>query len=283
MASYYIKLPPSSGGSSGVSSLNSLTGALTLVAGSNITLTPSGSTITIASTGGGGGISAVSVATANGFAGTSSGGSTPALTLSTTVTGVLVGNGTSINAGVPGTDYQAPGNYITALTGDATASGPGSATLTLATVNSNIGTFNTLTVNAKGLVTAASNTTYQAPITLTTTGTTGAATFVGNTLNIPQYGAGSGLTRAVNVVSTNTNAGSSMAVDYVYIVTATATITLPTAVGNTNLYTIKNQGAFTTTINTTSSQTIDGSLTVSLPIQYTSLSLISDGANWNIV
>jgi len=53
---------------------------------------------------------------------------------------------------------QAAGNYITALTGDGSASGPGSAALTLATVNSNVGSFalSTITVNAKGLVTAAS-------------------------------------------------------------------------------------------------------------------------------
>lgn len=44
---------------------------------------------------------------------------------------------------------------ITALTGDGTATGPGSVALTLATVNSNIGTFAVQTVNAKGLVTAA--------------------------------------------------------------------------------------------------------------------------------
>lgn len=50
---------------------------------------------------------------------------------------------------------QAAGNYITALTGDATASGPGSVALTLATVNGNVGTFASVTVNAKGLVTAA--------------------------------------------------------------------------------------------------------------------------------
>jgi hypothetical protein len=42
-------------GGSGVSSLNSLTGPVTLAAGSNVTLTPSGSTITIAASGGGGG------------------------------------------------------------------------------------------------------------------------------------------------------------------------------------------------------------------------------------
>lgn len=43
------------GGVSGVSSLNSLTGDLTLVGGSGITVTPSGSNLTIAATGGGSG------------------------------------------------------------------------------------------------------------------------------------------------------------------------------------------------------------------------------------
>lgn len=46
--------PRGSGSGSGVSSLNTLTGALTLAAGANITITPSGgNTLTIASTGGG--------------------------------------------------------------------------------------------------------------------------------------------------------------------------------------------------------------------------------------
>lgn len=43
-------------------------------------------------------VTAVSVASANGFAGSSSGGATPALTLSTTITGILQGNGTAISA-----------------------------------------------------------------------------------------------------------------------------------------------------------------------------------------
>jgi hypothetical protein len=53
-------------------------------------------------------VTAVSVATSNGFAGSSSGGATPALTLSTTITGVLKGNGTAISAATAGTDYLAP-------------------------------------------------------------------------------------------------------------------------------------------------------------------------------
>jgi trimeric autotransporter adhesin len=54
---------------------------------------------------------------------------------------------------------QATGNYITALTGDITATGPGSVAATLATVNGNVGAFTNanITVNAKGLITAAAN------------------------------------------------------------------------------------------------------------------------------
>lgn len=64
---------------------------------------------------------------------------------------------------------QPSGNYITALTGDATASGPGSVALTLATVNSNTGSFGSstsipsFTVNGKGLITAASSNVVVAP------------------------------------------------------------------------------------------------------------------------
>lgn len=109
-----------------------------LVAGSNITITPTGTTLTIASTGGGGSgtVSSVSVVSANGFAGTvATATTTPAITISTTITGILKGNGTAISAAVSNTDYQAP-------------------------------------------------------ITLTTTGTSGAATFNGTTLNIPNYADG---------------------------------------------------------------------------------------------
>jgi hypothetical protein len=54
---------------------------------------------------GNGTVTAVSVVPTNGFAGTSSGGSTPAITLTTTITGILKGNGTAISAATSGTDY----------------------------------------------------------------------------------------------------------------------------------------------------------------------------------
>jgi len=78
---------------------------------------------------------------------------------------------------------QTGGNYITALTGDVTASGPGSAAATLATVNSNVGSFGSstsipsFTVNGKGLVTAAGGNAVIAPAE-TLTGTTLAANVV---------------------------------------------------------------------------------------------------------
>jgi len=58
-------------------------------------------------------VTAVSVASANGFAGSSSGGATPALTLSTSITGVLKGNGTALSAATAGTDYVASGTATT--------------------------------------------------------------------------------------------------------------------------------------------------------------------------
>lgn len=88
--------------------------------------------------------------------------------------GSVIGSGTSLaqhvsdvshNGYLTSTDWaifnakQPAGNYITALTGDITATGPGSAVATLATVNSNVGSFTSanITVNAKGLITAAAS------------------------------------------------------------------------------------------------------------------------------
>ena len=111
-----------------------------LVAGTNVTITGTWPNQTINSSGGGGSgtVTTVSVVSANGLAGTvANPTTTPAITLSTSVTGILKGNGTAISAATANTDYQSP-------------------------------------------------------IVLTTTGSSGAATFNGTTLNIPQYTGGGG-------------------------------------------------------------------------------------------
>jgi len=93
-----------------------------------------------------------------------------------------------------------------------------------------------------------------------------------------------GITRTVSSISTPTTAGATASTDYVYLVSGTTTLTLPTAVGNTNRYTVKNVDAsLTTTIATTSAQTIDGSASATLPVSNTSVDLISNGSNWAII
>ena len=114
-------------------------GGDTVSAGSGISITNVNGTKQISATGSGSGtVTDVSVVSANGFAGSvADSTTTPAITLETTVTGILIGDGTGVAAATPNTDYQSP-------------------------------------------------------ITLTTTGSSGAATFDGTTLNIPQYTGGSG-------------------------------------------------------------------------------------------
>ncbi len=64
---------------------------------------------TLTSTDVGGTVTSVSVVTANGFGGTvATSTSTPAITVTTSITGVLKGNGTAISAATAGTDYVTP-------------------------------------------------------------------------------------------------------------------------------------------------------------------------------
>jgi hypothetical protein len=111
-------------------------------------LTTNGTATSWATVSGSGTVTSVSVTSANGFSGTVANATiTPAISIGTSVTGVLKGNGAAISAATAGTDYQAP-------------------------------------------------------ITLTTTGTSGAATFSGNTLNIPQYSGGGGSGTVTSVAAT---------------------------------------------------------------------------------
>jgi hypothetical protein len=69
----------------------------------------SGNMVTYTPSGGGGTVTAVSIVPANGFAGTiATATTTPAITLTTSITGIIKGNGTAISAATAGTDYVQP-------------------------------------------------------------------------------------------------------------------------------------------------------------------------------
>ena len=85
------------------------TGVLSIAAGTGISISGSTGNVTINSTS----LSSISIAASNGFAGTSSGGTSPILTIKTTVTGLLKGNGTAISAAVANVDYVAPSAVLT--------------------------------------------------------------------------------------------------------------------------------------------------------------------------
>lgn len=96
-------------------------------------------------------------------------------------------------------------------------------------------------------------------------------------------GGGAGITRSINSIATDTLAGNSTTTDYVYLAAGTLNLTLPSTVGNSNLYTVKNIGAGIVTITPQAGELIDGQSNLQLPIQFTSVDLISNNSgNWDI-
>lgn len=84
-----------------------------------------------------------------------------------------------------------------------------------------------------------------------------------------------------NYIAQTTTYGITTTDHVINCTTGTFTVTLPTAVGVSGQeYIIKNTGTGVITVATTSSQTIDGVTTATINVQYESLSVISDGANW---
>jgi hypothetical protein len=75
-------------------------------------------------------LTGLSINSSNGFAGTSSGSTTPALTITTSITGLLKGNGTAISAATVGTDYSLG---TSALSTGILKSTTGTGALTIAT------------------------------------------------------------------------------------------------------------------------------------------------------
>ena len=137
---------------------------------------------------GAGTVTSVSVVSANGFAGTvATATTTPAITLTTSITGLLKGNGTAISAAVANTDYMGVGAPITKTADFTVANGEiwyinnksgSTCTVTLPAASSWTGRSLTFkNMQAQTLVSASSNV---VPIDSTTAGTAILLAVVGN-------------------------------------------------------------------------------------------------------
>jgi len=92
---------------------------------------------------------------------------------------------------------------------------------------------------------------------------------------------GSGITRSTSIISVDTTGGNSASTDYVYFANVGLSFTLPTAVGNNNLYTVKNVSA--SSVLVISGEGIDDSPSALMPVNYESLSFISNSSVWGVV
>jgi hypothetical protein len=210
-------------------------------------------------------VTAVSVVSANGLAGTSSGGATPALTLSTTITGLLKGNGTAISAATSGTDY-AP-----ATSGTSILYGNGSGGFSNVTIGSGV-SFSGGTLSATG---SGGTVTSVAALTLGTTGTDLSSTVANGTttpvitLNVPTASASN--RGALSSTDWSTFNGKQAAlvsgtniktVGGVSLLGAGDIGTLGTAYGGTGLTSFTANGivyaSSTSALNTSSALTFDG-------------------------
>ena len=304
------------GAVTGVSSIRGLTGGVGLTNGSGIGLSVSGNTLTVSNTGvlsidgSTGDIAYVAKTNVNNNFSTSQTISTidPEFIVynsdnnnqATIFSGLIsFSNGSYEQVLIP--SLTDPGNLITLPDFSTTLAGlfgtqtfTGTKTFsTLTNFNAGIssagGTFSALTRFTAGI--SASGATFSGPVNLTNTllinGTQGS-----NNQVLTSTGSGitwaavpAGFSRSINTITSSTTAGSTANIDYVYNGNTSGNInlTLPTAVSNTNRYTVKNSNIGILTVLTTSSQTIDGLTGYALSKQYQAIDLLSDNSNWFIV
>ena len=246
---------------------------------------------TLSATGSGGTVTAVSVVSSNGFAGTSSGGTTPALTLSTSITGLLYGNGTALAA----TTVSAPLNY---------SAGTLSIPVATSSANGYLSSTDWTTFNNKGSGTVTS----VAALTLGTSGTdltstvaTGTTTPV-ITLNVPTASASNrgalsstdwstfNNKQAVSAPITKT-ADFTVANGEIWYINnksgSTCTVTLPAASSWTGrTLTFKNMQAQTLVSASSNVVPIDSTsagTAILLAVVGNWATMVSDGTNWVIM
>ena len=171
-------------------------------------------------------VTSVAVASSNGLAGSSSGGATPTLTLSTSITGILKGNGTAISAGTVGTDYSVgTSSLATGILKSTTTTGA----LSIAVAAD----FPTLNQNTTG---TASNVT---GIVAVVNGGTGASTAATALTNLGAYPSSnpSGYTNNTGTVTSVGGTGTVNGITLTGTVTSSGSLTLGGTLSNVSLAT----------------------------------------------
>jgi len=100
-------------------------------------------------------------------------------------------------------------------------------------------------------------------------------------VTISSSGGGSvgGTVRQIQTLSVSSTIATVTGTDQVYLCSAGIQVTLPTAVSDTNLYTIKNVSNSSILISGTIDDDVAG---IIMPIKYTSVDIISNNTDWNI-
>jgi len=140
---------------------------------------------------GSGTVTSVSVVSANGFAGTvATATTTPAITLTTSITGLLKGNGTAISAASAGTDYVIPSGSITGTAANITATTNSTLTtlsslsLPYSQLSGTVPTWNQNTTGTAANITATSNSTLTTLSSLSLPGSQVSGNISGNAANV---------------------------------------------------------------------------------------------------
>lgn len=205
---------------------------------------------------------------------------TPTLTLGINISGILKGNGVSISAATAGVDYIAPGTLTTAdvatssnkryltdaqltVVGNTSGTNTGDQT----NISGNSGSTNAIK-SATTTIDVSSATAPVAGQVLTATSNTTAT-----------WQSQSQLSPLITVSNNYTIVNDDY---FINCTSSSKTLTLPTAVGNSGRsFQIINSSSGIITVDTTSSQTINGELTQTLPSN-SCMSAVSDGSNYLI-